>query len=76
MTKTKPTPFIWHGKQATMTVMRNDGECWGRLECDGESFDVPHRDDVYDWSDSAATLHFIARALKYPTTVEPAVGWF
>lgn len=71
-------------RPATICVMRNNGECWGRirmLDGEREEFDVsaPEDDDhdggdLYEWNDVDAREAFI-EAAKDPSNVSPAVGW-
>lgn len=65
--------FKFKGKPATMTVMRNNGHCWGRIVTqDGAEFDVTTRKDWYEECDDDALEAFIRAARR---NVEPAIGW-
>jgi len=62
------------GQPVELYVMRNDGECWGRiLPTVGPELDVSSRVDVYDWSDEDAASMLLRRAQRGHT--EPAAGW-
>lgn len=68
--------ITYQGKPARISVMRNDGFCWGRIRLadDGTQLDVTTRRDQYDEPDEVALAAFI-RASQRPQRVEPAVGW-
>lgn len=64
------------GKPAQLSVIRNDGYCWGRIRFQDDrepQLDVMTRKDCYDDDDTAA-LDTFERAAKRGR-VEPAVGW-
>ena len=64
----------WGHGRALLFVLRNNGECWGRLVLsDGEELDVVTSRDYYDQDDLVALSAF-ARAAKRGR-VQPAVGW-
>lgn len=69
-------PFEYDGMPASMTAMRNNGECWGRIRFvnGGAELDVTANTDQYDQADEDALDAFIDAA-RYPHNVEPAVGW-
>jgi hypothetical protein len=68
--------FEWHGKAATLYVLRNDGYCWGRLvDHTGKEFDVLGEADLYDCEDSEAFARLADWANDDPTSVSDAHGW-
>lgn len=71
------TRAITHeGKPAQLSVIRNDGHCWGRIRFEDEQqpqLDVVTRKDCYEDEDSVA-LDTFERAAKRGR-VEQAVGW-
>lgn len=66
--------IAYRGQRALLFVLRNNGDCWGRLVVDGGGeFDVVTARDYYERSDEVALCAF-ERAAKRGR-VEPAVGW-
>lgn len=60
---------------ASLSVMRNDGYCWGRLiTAGGEKLDVFTRRDHYEENDTDA-LEAFERAARNPRCVDKAEGW-
>lgn len=60
MTKSDPIPFEIPGHQAVaMTVVRNDGHCWGHVTVAGTNYIVESDADLYDLDDSAAASKYI-----------------
>jgi hypothetical protein len=75
MLESHSTFVTYRGEPAELSVMRNDGECWGRLvTARGAKFDVECADDQYDQDDSNALDAFEA-ALGDPENISDAVGW-
>lgn len=62
--------FAHNGKPAQMTVMRNSGHCWGRIDQDGNQYDVFVDEDYYDYPDEEAASAFI-EAVTDPAKVYP-----
>ena len=53
----------FRGKRAVLIVLRNNGYCWGRVECpDGRRFDIDADEDHYDDEDDDAIDAFIEYA--------------
>jgi hypothetical protein len=66
--------FSFRKQPATMTVLRNDGYCWGRIEtADGQRFDVSTGKDWYDYDDESAAEGFV-RASRRSSNVDPVDG--
>ena len=75
MTETEGRPIIFRKKRGTLTAMRNDGACWGRIVLDGGTkYDVWTKTDHYDKDDDDALDRF-ERAMKRPDCVTPAESW-
>lgn len=75
MIESKAVATTFNGKPAMISVMRNDGHCWGRIRQGEEQFDVTTRKDWYDFNDAEALAGF-QRAAQAPANVSPAAGWF
>jgi hypothetical protein len=66
--------MTYRGQRALLFVLRNNGDCWGRLVVDGDGeLDVVTARDYCERSDEVALCAF-ERAAKRGR-VEPAVGW-
>jgi len=68
MLMSREETFSFNGATAQMTVMRNSGTCWGRIQQGNKEYDVFINKDVYDHEDAAALKAFI-RAAKDPAKV-------
>lgn len=62
----------YKGKPAKLYVLRNEGECWGRLVTADAEYDVVTKRDQYDQPDDVAATAF-ARAAGQGTL--PPAGW-
>lgn len=75
MFASNPCKVTVKGQPVELYVMRNNGDCWGRIvPADGPELDVSSRVDVYDWADEDAASMLLRRAQRGHT--EPAAGWF
>lgn len=74
MIQSNARQITFQGKPATLYVIRNNGECWGRLVAGGEQFDVSANQDLYDEDDEWA-LDLFEEAAKLGSNVEPAISW-
>lgn len=69
------TPIAFRGERAQLTILRNDGYCWGRIVTStGKNFDVQTEEDWYDLDDADA-MDAAEEAAKDPANVSPAQGW-
>ncbi len=76
MVESESRAITHNGKAAQLSVMRNDGQCWGRIRFDGDAqaqLDVVTERDCYEDADSVA-LDTFEHAAKQGQ-VEPAAGW-
>ena len=64
MTRTDPVEFLLHGRRAWMSVIRNDGYCWGVCTIGSLEFDVEPSLDVYEEPDDVAAAELIAMACR------------
>lgn len=65
---------VHRGRRALLFVLRNNGECWGRLVVGGkDELDVVTARDYYECSDEMALGAFERAARR--GRIEPAVGW-
>lgn len=65
----------YRGQPAQISVVRNDGNCWGRLVlADGTQLDVVPDDDVYDETDEACAALF-DRLVKADQVSDPLTTW-
>lgn len=61
---------------ASLSVMRNDGHCWGRLIVDNKHYDVSSDEDYYDATDEDALDAFEAVLDHgHPRAVRRAIAW-
>lgn len=74
MTESEAVGFEYKGKPAKMSVMRNDGYCWGRIRQGDVQLDVETDDDLYDETDAGA-LDVLIQAAGNPNNVSSAEGW-
>lgn len=74
MIESDERPIKFRGQPATLTVMRNNGVCWGRVRVGTKQFDVVTRADHYD-DDNADALDAFERASRHPRCIEKAQGW-
>jgi hypothetical protein len=69
-----PFSFRLHNKPAVVYVVRNNGECWGRIVTEGGTeYDVSTRKDWYDQEDLSAAMAFANRARG--EHLDPPAGW-
>ena len=66
--------ITYRGLAAVLSVIRNNGACWGRIRCAGKQLDVETRRDHYEESDEDA-LDAFERASRNPKCVDDAIGW-
>lgn len=62
MTRTYPVQFMLWCVPASMSVVRNDGECWGVCAVEGVEYLIEGTRDLYDESDTVATAALIEAA--------------
>lgn len=76
MIESHSEPFVFRGKPARMSVIRNNAACWGRIRFDDNSpeLDVEPRRDWYESDDYEAIAAFI-RMARNGRRVGPALGW-
>jgi hypothetical protein len=75
MIESHSTFITYQGQPAELSVIRNDGVCWGRLvTAQGAKYDVECPVDQYEEDDSDA-LDAFSEALDDPTNVSDAAGW-
>lgn len=68
-------PITFRGEPATLAVVHNDAECWGRIVmADGRQFDVSGDDDLYDLPVSEA-MDALVEAAHDEDNVSEAQGW-
>jgi hypothetical protein len=69
--------FTYHGEDATLVVVHNDGYCWGEFEtASGKRLAVVPRADYYDEPDEMAAERFIDLAMHDEECVEESnVSW-
>ncbi|MCC6248470.1 MAG: hypothetical protein IT499_12040 [Rubrivivax sp.] len=65
--------ITYKGRPALLFVLRNNGECWGRLVVGGEELDVCTTRDHYDDDDATALAAFERAARR--GRVEATAGW-
>ena len=69
-------PFVFRRKPATLTVMRNNGYCWGRIDAPHQSkpLDVITARDWYEFPDEEAAQAFIRKAEREPASLGVAMS--
>ncbi|VTU32004.1 hypothetical protein H4CHR_02922 [Variovorax sp. PBS-H4] len=72
-----PVNVTFRGKPATLTVVRSNGYCWGRIVAhDGQLFDVvtPDNEDLYELPDADARER-LEECMQFEDLVGPAITW-
>ena len=70
MTRTDPVPFMHLGMLASMSVVRNEDDCWGQCTVADVEYVIECALDLYDEPDHLATAAFIKVACKSGGTME------